>query len=77
MTAGCFIRVVACEFVGLMRFLWCIITLVLSGFCCDVHYLRAMYMNSIPQDSSSNGKLFIYHHRKTMVIEDVGGKVDG
>jgi hypothetical protein len=51
--------------------------LVLSGFCCGVHYLRAMYMNSIPQDSSSNGKLFIYHHRKTMVIEDVGGKVDG
>ncbi|MEM2675608.1 MAG: hypothetical protein QXT10_03825 [Candidatus Bathyarchaeia archaeon] len=24
-----------------------------------------------------NGKLFIYHHEKTMVIEDVGGKVDG
>jgi len=24
-----------------------------------------------------NGKLFIYHHEKTMVIEDVGGKIMG
>jgi len=30
-----------------------------------------------PPILGSNGKLFIYHHEKTMVIEDVWRKING